>query len=128
MNGDTIVTADLNRFLGAHRTAGTAASILCAEVDDAGRYGRLEIDSADRVVRFREKDPSGSGRAWINAGLYLFGAAAMKRIGGLQKGSLERDVLEKMPEGMIYAFRAAGGFLDIGTPESLAMAAEVLTA
>lgn len=128
MNGDTIVTADLNRFLDAHLDAGTPASILCAEVEDAGRYGRLEIDGADRVVRFREKDLSAAGRAWINAGLYLFGAAAMEQIGRLRKGSLERDILEKMPAGMIYAFRAAGGFLDIGTPESLAMAAEVLTA
>ena len=124
LNGDTFVEADLNQFLRSHRASGAEASILCAHVPDAGRYGKIEIDSHDRLVRFEEK--GAAGPAWINAGFYLFGSRAMDRIGALHKGSLERDVLEKMPPGSIHAFRADGRFLDIGTPATLALAPEVL--
>lgn len=127
MNGDTVVDTDLTAFLAAHLASGAEASILATEVPDAGRYGRLEIDSAGRLVRFVEKDPSFTGAAWINAGFYLFGAATMERIAGLTRGSLERDILETMPAGSVHVFRARGNFLDIGTPETLAMAHEVLT-
>jgi mannose-1-phosphate guanylyltransferase len=127
MNGDTIIDADLNAFLAAHRGSGSPASILCVQVEDAGRYGRIEIGDTDRVVRFVEKDASASGAAWVNGGIYLFNGTVLRRISELSIGSLERDVLEKMPEGQIYAYHAAGRFLDIGTPETLALAPEVVT-
>ena len=128
MNGDTIVDADLRAFLAAHRDAGVEASIVCAQVEGAARYGRLDIDARQRVVRFLEKEPSGAATAWINAGIYLFGGSVLERIAGLGKGSLERDVLQHLPPGAIHAFPAEGRFLDIGTPETLALAPEVLSA
>ena len=127
INGDTIVDTDLRTFLAAHCTSQAVASILCARVEDAGRYGRLEIDSQQRVVRFEEKDPAADKPAWINAGFYLFGRSALRDIAKLSKGSLERDILEKMPAGAIHAFLTSGRFLDIGTPETLALAPEILT-
>jgi mannose-1-phosphate guanylyltransferase len=126
INGDTIVGTDLNAFLSAHHDSRATASILCARVADAGRYGRVEIDSRQRVVRFEEKNPAASQQAWINAGFYLFGQKALQKFANLTKGSLERDVLEKMPAGTIHAFLTTGSFLDIGTPETLALAPEVL--
>jgi mannose-1-phosphate guanylyltransferase len=128
INGDTIVDADLAAFLAAHRESAAPASILCVQVEDAGRYGRLEIDPLSRVRRFIEKDPAFAAPAWINAGMYLFSQRVMQKIAVLEKGSLERDILEKMPQGSIAVFRADGRFLDIGTPETLAIASEVLTA
>lgn len=126
MNGDTAVEADLNAFLAGHVASGADASILCAKVESAGRYGRIEIDDNQRVSRFVEKDSSFTGTAWINAGVYLFNERILQAIGRLAKGSLERDILEKMPAGRIHAFRSSGRFLDIGTPETLALASEVL--
>jgi NDP-sugar pyrophosphorylase family protein len=126
VNGDTIVGVDLNTFLAAHRASRAEASILCAAVEDAGRYGRMEIDAKDRVVRFVEKDSTDTGPAWINAGFYLLGRAVMHRIAPLSQGSLERDILQSMAPHAIYAFRTSGQFLDIGTPETLALAPEVL--
>lgn len=127
MNGDTILDADLNAFLAAHCQSMAEASILCTEAPNAGRYGRIEMDGNQRVVRFVEKDPTATGAAWINGGVYLFSGPVLERIGKLSIGSLERDVLEKMPGGKIFAYRARGRFLDIGTPETLAIAPEVLS-
>lgn len=127
MNGDTIVEADLNAFLAAHHASQAEASILCVRAENTGCYGRLEIGADRRVIRFAEKDPPAAGTGWINGGVYLFGRPILQRIAKLAKGSLERDILENTPAGRIYAFHAEGRFLDIGTPEALAVAPEVLT-
>ena len=79
------------------------------------------------MVRFEEKNPAAGKPAWINAGIYLFGRTALHQIAELTEGSLERDILAKMPAGTIHAFLAGGRFLDIGTPETLALAPEILT-
>jgi NDP-sugar pyrophosphorylase family protein len=125
INGDTILDAGLNTFLAQHRASCAEASILCPEVQDPSRYGRLEIDAQDRILRFVEKDAT-SGPAWINGGYYLFGQATLETIATLSSGSLERDILQRMAPGTIRAFRTHGRFLDIGTPETLDLANEVL--
>jgi mannose-1-phosphate guanylyltransferase len=127
MNGDTIVDANLNGFLRAHIDSGADASILCVEVDNAGRYGRIEFGPRNRVARFTEKDPAATASAWVNGGIYLFNSAFLERFTDINKGSLERDVLETAPSDSIFAFQSAGRFLDIGTPETLALAPEALT-
>ena len=124
MNGDTVVEGELAPFLATHRESGADASVLCARVADAGRYGSVEIDSADRIVRFREKSAAASSAGWVNAGMYLFGRRMLDQIARIDRGSMERDVLERTASGAIHAHRAEGKFLDIGTPESLAQASE----
>jgi mannose-1-phosphate guanylyltransferase len=128
VNGDTFVEADLGEFLTAHLASGAEISILAVEVDDARPYGRLEIDDHDRVVRFDEKNPIVKDRAWINGGMYLCRPSAVQRIAQQRRSSLERDLLERLPPGTLHAFRTKGRFLDIGTPERLALASEVLPA
>jgi mannose-1-phosphate guanylyltransferase len=127
MNGDTIIESDLEAFLAEHLCSGAPASIICARVEDAARYGRVEIDPEGWIDHFAEKDGAFRGPAWISAGFYLFARAAIIRLSSPANRSLERDVLEKMPPRSIHAFRADGRFLDIGTPETLARASEVLT-
>ncbi len=126
MNGDTMVEADLAAFLASHRQARLGASVLCARVDDAHRYGRIEIDSRDRIARFEEKSSTGAAPSWVNAGIYLLDRTTLEEIAKRQHGSLERDILEAMPPGSIHACRTEARFLDIGTPESLTLAASFL--
>jgi len=81
MNRDTIVDVNLQEFVQAHRESGTASSIVCARIQNASRYGRIEISADDCVHRFIEKD-SFDGPCWINGGIYLFNrfAGATSRI------------------------------------------------
>jgi mannose-1-phosphate guanylyltransferase len=138
-NGDSFAEADLGAFLAAFAASGAPAGLVAVEVPDAARYGRLELsppaDGGDgggprRVLRFAEKDPSLAGPARINGGLYLFrrGLLEERLPPAGAAGSLERDLLERLagPAGSLAAFPADGRFVDIGTPESLAAAAEVL--
>lgn len=122
-NGDTFLNADLRAFVASHRLSGAAASILCAEVPDAARFSRVEIAADGRVRHFQRSRP---GSGIINAGVYLFSAAFLDRLAASTAQSLERDVLEAAAPGVLHAHVAKARFLDIGTPESLAAAAEIL--
>jgi NDP-sugar pyrophosphorylase family protein len=121
LNGDTLADVDLRAFLAAYRGAGTRLAVVAARVDDAGRYGGMEIDRCSRVIRFCEK---GGGEEdpprWVSAGLYCLSRELLDEIAALGRGSLERQVFEREPSGSILAFPIDGPFLDIGTPETLA--------
>ena len=123
LNGDTFVDADLCAFLGSHRNAGAAGSILCTQVADAGRYGSVDIQDG-RVNGFREKN-SGGGAGLINAGAYLFERDMLDIIAG-GGASLETDIFQKLAPGTLHGFAGDFSFLDIGTPDDLARAPEVL--
>lgn len=124
MNGDTFVDADLASFVASHARSGAAASVLCVAVQDASRYGRVDVGLDGRVLRFREKQP---GSGIVNAGVYLFSAGFLDGIAAEKAVSLERDILERAPPGALNAYATRARFIDIGTPESLAAAAHVLS-
>jgi NDP-sugar pyrophosphorylase family protein len=126
MNGDSFADADLCRFLEHHRRIRAKATLLCAEVDDAGRYGRVELDQAGRIQGFVEKDAAFHGSSPVSAGVYLFSAALLDEIAAGDAISLERDVFARAPAGSLAAFTGRFVFIDIGTPQSLALAGKVI--
>jgi mannose-1-phosphate guanylyltransferase len=128
MNGDSFVDAELCEFVARHRAEGAVGSLLCTEVPDAGRYGRIETDGHGRIRAFAEKDPAFHGTASINAGVYLLSGALLDQIAAGDGTSLERDVFERLPAGSLAAYSGRFRFIDIGTPESLAAAGAVIGA
>jgi len=123
LNGDSFADVDLCKFCDCHRKARTAGTILCATVEDAGRYGRVRINDRGAVVGFVEKDAAFRGEALVNAGMYFLSAALLDTITSGTATSLEKEVFERLPPGSLAAFAECGNFIDIGTPESLAQAA-----
>ena len=128
MNGDSFADADLCAFVAHHRRVGAKATLLCAEVDEAGRYGRVELDGKGRIRGFIEKDPNFHGKSVVSAGVYLFSAALLDEIAAGDAVSLEHDVFGRAPSGSLDAFTGRFAFIDIGTPESLKLAERVLRA
>jgi NDP-sugar pyrophosphorylase family protein len=126
MNGDSFADADLCAFIDHHHRAKAKATLLCVEVDDAGRYGRVEINSEGRIGGFIEKDPNFHGSSAISAGVYLFSAALLDEIAKGNAASLEREVFGTAPAGSLHAFAGRSAFIDIGTPESLKAAERVI--
>ncbi len=126
MNGDSFTGADLCDFVQAHRRSGAEGSILATEVEDTAEFGRLNVSPEGRVLEFSEKDSGQTGPGLINAGVYLFSTAMMEKIEAMEGPSLERDVFQSLAPGTLGAVVGQGPFIDIGTPERLAAAAEVL--
>lgn len=127
MNGDTWLGTDLEPFVESHIASGRALSLMCVEVDDVSRYGKLEIDGST-VRLFLEKDPDDTGPGYVNGGVYLFSQNALDELCAREAVSLERDYFFRLAPGSIGAFipkRAT--FIDIGTSESLEASASVLS-
>jgi mannose-1-phosphate guanylyltransferase len=120
LNGDSVAEVDLTGVVAEHRRSGSEASLVCVEVADARRFGRVAVGADGTVERFVEKDPDARGAALINAGIYCFSRAAFDRLAGTAGPSLERDFLAKLPRAALHAVVRRGAFIDIGTPESLA--------
>jgi mannose-1-phosphate guanylyltransferase len=123
LNGDSLIEVDLPAFLASHRAKGADVSMVAVQVADAGRFGGVEIDADDYIRAFREKSPSSSSQpGWINAGIYAFTTSALEDLKQSQKGSLEHDFFAVRPHRYLHAYRSQGKFIDIGTPDTLALA------
>jgi len=118
-NGDTFLELDCAGLLDCHAAANSPITLAAVEVTDTAAFGRLEI-FREHVVDFREKGQPGPGI--INGGAYVIDRDF---IAAQPEGyfSLEKDVLMR-PGFQPAAFVTRGRFLDIGTPENLAKAAD----
>ena len=120
LNGDTyfdIPYRSLEAML--HDAADALAIMALRDVDDAMRYGSVEM-LGDRIVGFHEKVASGeAGRGRINAGVYLMRREAIDSLPE-QRLSLETDVFPKLASnGRLFGARRRGYFIDIGLPRTL---------
>jgi NDP-sugar pyrophosphorylase family protein len=117
VNGDTLVTCQPWAVERSRWESGWIGAIALYEVADAASRGRVECGADGRVLRFVEKDPGHRGPAWVNGGLYAFGAALWRHLPA-GPSSLERDVLPALAaRGRLGGVRVGGEFFDIGTPE-----------
>jgi NDP-sugar pyrophosphorylase family protein len=122
INGDSFADADICGMVARQRDCQASGTVLCAEVEDAGRYGRVVIDETGAICDFIEKDSAFHGPALVNAGIYLLSADLLDQIAADQSVSLESDVFERLPPRSLAAFTGRFQFIDIGTPESLELA------
>ena len=95
--------------------------------DRVSRVAQLQQENAAITARLRQAqgtlDQIASAARLINGGAVLLSARALERLAGGTGPSLERDFLAELPPGWINGWRAEGaGFIDIGTPDSLAQA------
>lgn len=71
----------LAELVGAHRSGGTAVTLLTARVDDPHGYGRIIRDGDDGVQRIVEQKDATADEAAvteINVGVYVFRAAPLR--------------------------------------------------
>lgn len=124
LNGDSYCRFQLDDLLALHRDRRAAATLWLQEERDAGRFGSVELDGKGKIVRFLEK--AGDKPALISCGVYLVERAVIDRIPTGRAVSLERDVFPGLAGHDLYGVVGRGTFLDIGTPQALAKADNLL--
>ena len=127
INGDSFVDVDLCDFVVSHAASNAEVSLICTELENTSHSGRVSVSEQGRIIDFIEKDIKHEGPGFINAGVYLFSAAMLSRIEKTTGSSLEHDVFEMMAPETLHAMTGQFRFIDIGTPESLATATEVIS-
>ena len=120
MNGDSFLEFELCQLIRFHHEHGALGSMAVVQVENAGRYGTVQMDSNGRVIGFSEK----TGRdapGMVNAGVYIFDRSVLEHIPE-GPASMEREVFPRILRHGVYAMEQHGMFIDIGTPEDYALA------
>ncbi len=109
--GDHVYKMDYRPFLETHRAKG--AEITCAvrtvPMEEAHRFGILEIDGDGRVVDFIEKPPQPTSNL-VSMGVYVFSWTVLRDILSPDRVDFGRDLLPWMVEAgrRVYALRVQG--------------------
>lgn len=121
LNGDTLFDVDLDGMVAAHFASTAAITLALKPMRDFDRYGTVQLDAAQQVRAFHEKQPCAEGL--INGGVYLLRNDLWNRIGVSAKFSFEKDVLERYLDELDFrGYVSEGYFIDIGIPEDYARA------
>ena len=125
MNGDSFLEVDFHDLMVFHRGHdGAVATIAVLRVQDASRYGTVQVDARNRVSGFAEK----TGRiepGLVNGGVYIFSQAVWQYIPE-GPASLERHTFPRLLDRGVYAQEQHGMFIDIGTPADYERAQHIL--
>jgi len=123
LNGDTFF--DVNYFQLVQQTPSGQDLMACRWVDDVGRYGALQLDASGRVAALAEKGAQGAGL--INGGIYVLNREAIAAWPE-PVFSIETHYFPKRLAGeRLYGVASEGAFIDIGVPDDLKRASEVLS-
>ena len=123
MNGDSFMESDFEELLRVHSTQKPLVTMAVRSVENASRYGTVQISSDHRVTGFAEKTGS-EAPGIVNAGIYVFDSKVLPEI-AQGASSLERDLFPKILGRGVYAVEQKGVFIDIGTPEDYAQAQQI---
>jgi D-glycero-alpha-D-manno-heptose 1-phosphate guanylyltransferase len=123
LNGDSLFRFDVRTLLRHHLDSGAEATLALVIVPDSGRYGSVEL-CGSRVVAFREKETANRPGP-INGGVMVLSRKLLDR--PVRPLSVERELLPAAIErGTLQGIVFETPFLDIGLPESFAVAPEFL--
>jgi NDP-sugar pyrophosphorylase family protein len=117
LNGDSYCEVDLAAFFREHGMRNSQVSIVLSFVQNASRYGSVQLEADGTIARFQEKRAVNEP-GWINAGIYLFRREVLERIPAGRAVSLEGETFPQWIENGVFGYRCDGRFIDIGTPES----------
>lgn len=112
-NGDTLLDAPLDALAQQLARTGAVGCLALRHVDDASRYGVVEVDGA-RVVDFGRRSSPGEA-AWINGGVAAFCRSLVDYL--QPQGAFEEQALPLLARtGALSAVKTHGFFIDIGVP------------
>jgi D-glycero-alpha-D-manno-heptose 1-phosphate guanylyltransferase len=126
MNGDSYCDADIAALVKAHRQSGAKATLVAVVVEDAARFGTVELTPTNAVAHFMEKTGD-HRRGFINSGIYALSRDLLKLIPEGRPCSIEREIFPSLVGNDLAAMPHHGVFIDIGTPESLQQAHTILS-
>lgn len=115
INGDSFCHYQLQELVARHLEAQASATIYATRVEDATRFGTLELSDNQMVNTFKEKGSAASG--WVNAGAYVLNRALFDTLDSMVPASLELDVFPNIAGRTLAAYLGDESFIDIGTPD-----------
>lgn len=115
LNGDTYFDIDCSQLLHFHSKHSADISLALKSMQNFDRYGSVELDDANRILRFNEKQPCTDGL--INGGIYVINKELFNILDLPERFSFEKDIMENQVSSLkIYGCSQDRYFIDIGIP------------
>lgn len=122
LNGDSYCGTPLKNFIHWYEDLKIEAGMLLARTENPSRFGSVSCLNSGRIAAFNEKI-TGWKNNWVNAGVYLFSKNLLSSLPENKTLSLERQLFpEWARDRRLWGFPVKSSFIDIGTPESFALA------
>jgi glucose-1-phosphate adenylyltransferase len=119
--GDHVYKMDYRPFVAMHRekNADVTCAVRTVPIEEAHRFGILDVDGDGRVTAFIEK-PERPPSNVVSMGVYVFSWPLLRDLLSLERVDFGRDILPWMvAEGRrVYAYEFGGYWQDVGTVES----------
>lgn len=118
LNGDSFFDVDINIHYSNHVSKQADCTLALRKVDNAARYGTIQLGASKVIHAFKEKD-SVECEGLINGGVYILNRETyLSKTEADSVFSIEKDFYEKrIKELHIFGFEYNGYFIDIGIPE-----------
>lgn len=127
LSGDHIYTMDYSHLIDYHtsKRADITMATMPVPIEEASRFGVVDIDASSRVTSFVEK-PVNPPSNLINMGIYVFNLSILNEIlweDHLDKDSSHdfgKDILPRIIRegGNVFAYQYHGYWVDVGTIKS----------
>lgn len=117
LNGDSFFDVNLHEFYDLNSNANSQISLALRKVNDAARYGTIEL-KGNRIISFKEKNGE-SKPGLINGGVYILNRELfLQNTKSNINFSIEKDFFEiNLKQLNINGFEFNDYFIDIGIPE-----------
>lgn len=128
LSGDHIYKMDYAQMLCRHKATGAACTIAVLDVslDEATRFGIMNVDGDDRVYEFEEK-PKNPKSTLASMGIYIFTWDKLRHYltqdeaNPASSNDFGKDIIPAMLDAgeLLSVYRFEGYWKDVGTIESL---------
>ena len=139
-SGDSVLSCDLNKLIKAHKDSKAKVTMALWEVGNPSEFGIVGLSASSNgevdgsleegyVVRFKEKpSPKEAFSTVINAGLYIIEPEALALVPEGEKYDFSKQLFPKILEmgWPIYGKKIDGVWFDVGSPDELIRAQQVL--
>ena len=125
LNGDSYCPVDINELISHHQIQ-PDNTIVASKYKDTSCGQIIFREDTLKITQFIEKSEIEIS-PWANAGIYVLSEEILDRFSGMQYGSIEYDIFPGLIESGLYAYKTDQKIKDIGTPERLAFANQILT-
>jgi glucose-1-phosphate adenylyltransferase len=119
--GDHVYKMDYRPFIELHRDkrADVTCAVRTVPIEEAHRFGILDVASDGRVTAFIEK-PANPPSNLVSMGVYVFSWPLLRDLLSPERIDFGRDVLPWMVDQgrRVFAYEFAGYWQDVGTVES----------
>ncbi len=115
LNGDTLFKVDITSLYNLHQSENADCTISLKPMKNASRYGTVELNEKNRIIRFSEKMIQSGGL--INGGVYILKKNGFDSMVFPKTFSFENEYLEKyVSQKKIMGCVQTNFFIDIGIP------------